>query len=185
MEAPKITVVKENKLVDYYTVRNGGEWGSIFIRSYKGGGIFSALTSFGDYSYHWGGVGEKTFKEFLSRLDYCYFMGKTTKRHGQIFDFEKSQKQLFKMIVDTRKSKEIDAVQAREFYEEVESLEYCTSDDSWYHQIYSEDFNHELFELVIGDYENIPNETKECPQCMGFWNRIYKPLIEEFKKEKE
>lgn len=178
MKAPEITVVKEDKLVEYYTVRNGYEWGSIFIYSYFKGGIFSALTSFGNYSYHWGSVGG-TFKEFLSQLDYCYFMGKTTKKHGTIFDFETSQKQLFKMVLDARKCGSIHQDQARDFYNFIERMDYCTDGENFCHELY----NSELYDEIICDYESIPDATKPCPQCLGFWNRIYKPLIEEFKKE--
>lgn len=180
----KISIKKETNNVDHYTIRNNYEWGTIFIHSYKGGGIFSALTSFGNYSYHWGSVGSE-FKDFLSDLDYCYFMGKTTKHNGEVFDFDASQKDLIRMVLESRRRGEITPVQAREFYNEVGSLEDCDNRHDWYHQIYSEGFPHGLFELVIVDHEDIPNITRKCPQAKGFWDKIYKPLIEEFKNQKE
>lgn len=98
-------------------IPNRGEWATIFIRE---DGIFTAVSSFGNYGYFWGNTGCNDVREFFLRCgrDTDYFLKKLSPK--QEINADKSIDALKLEVRRMRREKEIDEAQARELYDTIE-----------------------------------------------------------------
>lgn len=158
-------------------------WASITIREWPNGGSFDCQSDYGNYSYSWSSIGDRTLREFLWSLDYHYFMGKTRGGYGQIFSLEKSLAELRAEIIRQRKARDLGRNDARECWAIVKQIDAFSGNNSCEYTRALE-FNNSLVEMLYGgDYSCIPFREVDDPECVGFWERIWPIACDQWKKE--
>jgi len=175
------TIVAVNK-AKVYTIHKGGEWARITIEEWDGGGSFQCTSSFGNYNYIWGSIGDITLREFLCSLDYGYFYGKTSSNttSGQRFSVEKTVAVMKEDVLGSRRNDGITETAAREYFNELNEL----LDHDVKSEFYSELFRTELFgEFYLGDYSSVYEQFENDPQCNGFWTVLWQDMCEFWKSE--
>lgn len=109
------------KRIWQYEIRNHpspGEWATIFIRE---DGIFTAVSSYGNYGYFWSSTGHGDVRRFLLRCrkDTDYFLKKLSPRTS--VDSDKSIDALKKEICRARREREINRATARDCWINIDS----------------------------------------------------------------
>lgn len=165
---------------EFYHVRNeregrpGYEWAVIFI--HEPTGTFSAVSSFGNFAYIWRARGSETLKQFLADLEYGYFFGKTSASRGNRFDPEESSKNIKRLILDRRREKSIDKVDARYAWRKAEELDGLDNEGAFFHDAHSSP----SFDRVLthDDFMDIGAHGRD-PQCDGFWQEIWPQFLKQ------
>lgn len=85
------------------------------------------------WSAYWGGMGERTIAEFFSACSVCYLAGKLTDISSTVFDADRLSEFLKKELIEQRRKLELDSESARDFFEEIETIESTHSIDSLWH----------------------------------------------------
>lgn len=151
--------------VDRFIIRKDGEWAFIYVD--EDTGVFSCYSSFGTYAYCWTHIGERTLKEFLTNLDFGYFMGKTRKEYLR-FDPEATVRGIKDYIIEQRQGGSLTRDEARSAWSDAEDL---------WHGNAAEFFNdlcssNALMDLYGGDYCDIARERPDS-DSRGFWKIIW------------
>jgi hypothetical protein len=165
-------------------------WADITIREWPRGGSIDIQSDYGNFSYAWGSIGDRTLREFLCNLDYHYFMGKTRPSScGRAFDISKTLKQLREDVISRRKERCLNKEEARECWIDICDIEeYAGNEEAEY--VRALDMQHSLIRLLYDfEYGCIPYEYIDDPQCVAFWERIW-PVVcqawaEELREEKK
>lgn len=162
---------------DRYTIKWQGGWAVVFLTE---DGFFSAISDYGNYSYHWGSPG-RPFKEFVIGLldDPRYFMCKVSKMG---FDYDTSLNNIKRDVLKARRVGDIDSEDARICMDEIE--------DNLSHRAELSEFCHgieDCFWLLTGIYGNdlssIPLAYEYDAQVKGFVREVFPRLAEILKKE--
>ena len=106
-----------------YAQDHGQMWADITIREWNEGGSIDVQSDLGGYSYTWHAIGNMKLREFLCKLDFDYFMTKTTGRRHLEFDPDKTQEAILKDICRARHGNHISRGRARLFYDDVTSVQ--------------------------------------------------------------
>lgn len=180
-------MIKESTAITY-EIRDDNGSHPVFVTINEDGETchFSGSGDYGDYSYFWGSMGSE-FKEFLSSLDYGYFMQKVTSQGetGWETDCQKSKNPLkIGLLSDYRRLLEMhpdDKETIREelefIFEEIDSISY--------------DFDNELYRKVNDNlsffWDFFSDGTpflisKRTSQCDGFWKQFQK-LCDKWREE--
>lgn len=167
-------VTKEQ--ADVYQVRGNNTWGDIFVQWGTSDVQVTANTDFGVYGYHWFDTGNP--KRFLCEISRDYAMMELSRHKSMIPDTDRYQEeieeQIYLSLVDGDLTKE-EADRARN-----EMLGYGGTDsDIWLTRL----VDHDLFKKVFGDIEYLPSAEKMDPQCVGFWENIWLPFVEQLRVE--
>lgn len=164
------TVKKSTARVYKLRFKNGFGWADITIDEWAGGGTFSAVSDYGNFSYMWGSIGDVTLREFVSNIDYGYFMNKAHPSGGVRFSAEKSCNNMKESILRYRRDGELTAQEAREAWETIENIK----DDGGGEALFFDRVcGSELLEIVYGgDIAAVETKTESAPGCVGFWEEI-------------
>ena len=172
------------------TYRIRGEhflWANITVRPFKNKKYFGVeiniKSDYGDYQYTWGSMGSD-YVDFLSNVDYSYFMGKMRSNRGGGYRFssERSEKLIREKIKRYRREGNITAPKAREFWDALEYVEFNSKEGFFYTLMETR----ELFEELYGsDPIAIDTADEYDPQCRGFWENIWPIFLDILKNEKD
>lgn len=172
----------EKKTTERYDIRVDYEWAIIMIS--EDGGVFSAHSSYGDYTYAWPHHGRESFKHFIMNeltRDTSYFLGKVSSETE--FDEETSLKEWKETIIRDRRNQEISEEEARSVWDAlIEITEECSSIDSVYNALYS---NSDISEMGYASYEDFPIYTDFPAGAKIFASRFMPILGDILKKEIE
>src|ERR1700676_3747316 len=114
--------------VERYLIRAGNEWAYIYVD--EASGVFTSYSSFGNYAYQWRSIGNATLKEFLSDLDFSYFMRKT--RNGYLrFDLDATIDGIKRYIIEQRRYGGLTSEEARSAWNDLPGVD-ATSADSFF-----------------------------------------------------
>jgi len=180
----KHTVEKETAMV--YKIRlnkSCGGWADITIREWPKGGSIDCQSDYGNYSYSWGSIGDCTLREFLCRLDFHYFMGKTRGGYGQIFSIEKTLAELKAEIIQQRKNNDLNKDDAHDCWEQVKRIDEFTGDNLCEYTRAIEINDSFVKKLYGGDYTCVPFCKIDDPECAAFWERIWPIACEVWEEE--
>lgn len=155
------------KTVKSYEIRNNGEWGTVVVETSEGYARVMAHTSFGEYGYTWIAPGKDALA-FLKKIDFDYTMGKFRGNY-EVFD------QTAHLEYLNNKIKELKHGDEAYYLEEARQICFEASDSNTFMLILG---GSELFELLFAaDYSEVEVKTMPDPQCVGFWEKIWTPLI--------
>lgn len=171
----------KKSIVEQYTIilNDGWDHAFIFLDNGEKSGTISILSSYGNYSNHFSSTGQP-FKDFLMNLNFDYFMTKTTKDYMK-FSIKKTIEEFKKMVLGTRREKEITKEEAKICIEELNDI-----DDSCDEQYYLSDMiDGTIFEKIF-IHESIHEyfQQEVDIQCKGFWEYIWPKFLEILTKEK-
>lgn len=170
----KVTVTKRES-VDVYSIRNGGEWG-IFMLD-ESTGLFTAYSTFGNFTHQWTCIGNSTLAEFVSDLDFGYAMGKFKGTGYRIYDHDETVRQNKHHIISNRKHDWIDKDDARTAYNAFDEISYSHDFQEF---VESCNDNTDIKDVIIQDnwaYEQLMEGQAYCPQCKAFWNKMFIPFV--------
>jgi hypothetical protein len=156
-------------IVERYVIRAGHEWAFIYVDEQTG--VFSCYSSHGTYAYCWTHIGTKTLKEFLSRLNFDYFMGKT-RRDYRRFDPEATVKSIKEYIIEQRKVVALDRDEARKAWADAEDL-YQQDQNEFFNELCS---SRPLMKVYDGDYCDIACNRPDG-DSRGFWQKIWPEFL--------
>lgn len=162
-----------------FFINNQGEYGTFTL--IPASGTLMAKTSFGEYAYSWMSYGDD-FVGFLREINYGYAMSKFKGNYGKQFSGEKAVENLKRTIFERRRDYQIDAEEARDAFDELRYYEdYAYTKDTFTVWVRDNAFlinaigHDEWWYAIDGDID--------CPQCLGFWNKLYKPFVEYLQPE--
>ncbi len=161
-------------MVDLYTIRTATGWDGAQIVIDEQSGLFMAHGSFGTYAYCWTHIGAQTLKQFLTGLDFGYFMEKTFGRGYRIFDADETTKSLRSEIKRRRRDDDLTKQQARDAWVDLDLYLGESSDHE--HAYITEMCRSEALMRVAGDEYYDVGVLVDNPSCRGFWNEIW-PLF--------
>jgi hypothetical protein len=163
--------------VERYIVRGEndrrGEWAFIYLDEERG--VFSAVSSFGNYAHIWSHRGDQRLKEFLRDLDFDYFMGKTRGLDYRRFDHEATVKGIKAYICDQRRQGAVDKKHARSAWRELEDMEHENSADLFGQALYNSEH---LYDLYGGDIGGAL-EHRPDGDSRGFWSAIWPEFLKQ------
>lgn len=187
-------ILVEDRQARCVSIRNGYEYGEVFIRHGSTEGregrpqnwvTFSCHTSFGAYSNHWSHIGPCDWREFIQNGDMDHIMSKFCPGKWQEADFEGTVKVFKKMIREARSEGDLtkdEARNAREMLSEgiSKARDYESVPDAavamLLDHVAGEDWATDAWESV----KRRPNG-----QAKGFFQQIWTPFCAEMKRELE
>ena len=157
-----------------------GGWAKVSIEEWEKGGLFQAVTDFGNYSHTWMSIGDRCLRQFLIGLDYSYFMTKAHSSHGTEFDAEATAEEIRKQIGDECADDPARGKLCNEILDDIWDDLNGVDEREFFQVISESDLFDEFFDC---DYHGIPSCSRRHPECNGFWTRIWPCLCEVWKKE--
>lgn len=161
--------------IEAYYISNEGEWAYFYVRHGKSnyGNNWITVTinsSFETFSYQWGHIGDRSWKQFLHNPDNMdYIMGKFLMgtEHTRNFDFYKSIDNIKSIILEDRKNKLLSKKEVRFIYEWLSEMDSCSL-DLFLHQLYEIPYfsDTEVYELIVEDFS---------PWVKNFWDTLWVP----------
>jgi hypothetical protein len=175
---PKVDISKSK--AERYLIRSSGDWAYIYIEHYHttlyndNVGIISINSSFGNYGYSFGAVGND-FKKFLIDCDIHYLTQKISDNNNIVFDFDKTIRNFKYTLLERRGYTQYSKEQARYMYNFFNQMDPCDKDV--------------LLEKILSNKQIEWEEPWEWlgtildPKLRKFWEKLWLPFIEELKKE--
>lgn len=144
-------------------------------------------SSFGSWANTWTACASP-FKKFLIRLDFGYFFSKLAGTSLEKFDGEASVKEMFKILIERRKSFSMSRLEAREAWQELEFDKGTAESDE---RSFGDAMmavaqalgEHHPMHDDFADPSGWPKVTKPDCQAVGFWEKIWPEFVAELKKE--
>lgn len=161
--------------VQSFYIRNGHSWGEVHIRPFDGGVSVTANSDFGHFAYVWTAIGERTWQNFLTKTDFGYFMGKAAANHGRVFDCAATIEGI-KKDIDQRQGDGWFSIRRAQDLKDSITSDFASSEPAWMMEAWHSDWIGELYETDISALEI---EHCRCPQAVGFWEEIWRPLCEQ------
>jgi hypothetical protein len=164
---------------------DGQEHATIYMREGKneGGantwGSISILSTYGNFGHYWGYCGNTSFAEFLSSLNFDYAM-KKLKGNIDVFDFDKSIKYLKERVVAERRDGGSHD-RCREAFDAIQSIE---DEGFMSRELFSVEVIDKLRDCLDWSIFGESCQYSYDPQCLGFWEKIWKVFIKELNKNK-
>jgi len=165
--------VVEKSVSETWTIRLANSDYGIF-RINETLGDFSFTSSYMNGGYIWRSIGDKTLKEFVSGLDFSYFMGKIVGQRNY-FDANGTFDGLKKSVIEYRKCLSLEKIQARilwNVFEKWEKMDITNSEE--YYSECSSRFEEFVSEegAIVAEYYNIIKNGCYCLPQYDF-DRIY------------
>lgn len=156
-----------------YRVSNEGEYGTIVILAKEKSVEVLCLTSYGSFNHYWSNTGPDPLS-FLCEIDLDYAMQKFKGKEGEEIDWETLGTYLKNKVFESRKNGDLSSLQARILFNDIQSGLIESNDPSF------------VYDADLGEFLNYDVEIpyKWNSSCHGFWEKIWKPLIDHIKKEK-
>lgn len=169
-------------------LKKSSVWAYITIDEWaNGGGSFSCQSDYGNYEYMWSSIGPDTLREFMMDCDFHYFMEKVTGYKLMEFDAEETTKELYKILLSSRRLDDTNKFQAREIWDE---LKRSGLDDDFYHAKeghgWFERFHATcplFIESFCYDLDCVPMRDRANAQAVGFWEIIWPIACDIWTKE--
>ncbi len=163
------------KTITSYTVHAGdGDYGTVALELGEHSVTVMAESSFGTYGYHWSNTGSDPIG-FLQRIRIDYAMGKFRGEEYNVFDRAAQEKELKTRILQDRRQDTIDAEHAREMFDQIsEVCEAYTVNEFKSNMYYSGALIRHIYD---NDCSEVDAATRPDPQCVGFWESIWRPLM--------
>ena len=176
--------VDEGK-ADSYTIRNEGEWSKIFIEQGQRPdgtrwGYISFVSTFGNRGHVFSSIGAQSFEAFLLECGWDYLANKFWGLESRVFDFDESVKAIKMRVIERRRCGSIDADHARECWDDIEALEFGTSEGFFCGQIY---FDCAALMKHADMYDDSPVIKVDNPQCEGFRDHIWRPFCDHLRAQ--
>lgn len=156
--------------------RRGWGWAVATIREWPRGGQVDVQSDFGNYGYSWGAIGDRTLREFLSSLDFDYFMNKAGKGY-RVFDEKATVRRIKGDIFDYLGQRRIDRETAHEWRDDLDHMGETGSEHLFAERLMSHGWFYELYDT----YPSIV--MRDCPQAKAFWDGPWQALCEHWRIE--
>ncbi len=150
---------------------------------HENAGTISIESDYGNWSYMWGSMGGN-IRRFILRTSEDYLMDKFTYNNHKdrdCFRFDKTIKRIKKEIIQARKEMEIERVEAREMYNEVDDLDSNAPDNKDAFYMYADSHCPKLFEFY--DWESFPIETEYGHSLQSFMKEVLPVFKDIIRKE--
>lgn len=164
-----------------FTVNNNGEYGTFFLREFQrqredGSTAYSAEltanTSFGAVGYYWSAMGCPA-KEFFKKTDMHYLGTKLWGASSRLFDCDETLQNIRSDLLAQRRQKLMDKDEAMAIWDDLQSLEHCSSQDEFRHMM--GDLSH-IDEWLPAN--EVPFGTRPNPQLVGFFKELWPAFVE-------
>lgn len=143
-----------------------GHW---IANSYIDERLWLIYSDFGNAAYCWSSIGSKSLKEFIARTDEHYLTKKLIDSEQRTeVDWETTKLSLQKWILQERKNKDYNDIEARNLWDD---LFYCDYLDQYQHQEHTVD---DFYEFIV---------HKESSHSQAFREEVIRPLKELFSKQ--
>ena len=170
----------KKKTIEKFEIREGHGWATIVLDEDTGEVMIQS--DYIDGGYIWGSRGGQTVKQFLTGLNYDYFMGKILGRR-ETLDQEATEKALLKAL-DERSDDEHDDIPLSVHTGTRAAIQSaCRGLGS------AESIMHELADAGVCGDEGILGDGVEHmfvfdypPQARTFWEEIWEPFVEYLKE---
>lgn len=181
---PSAAVVEHpGDVVTLFTVRDGWEWASIFVRPISEGAEVVAHSTFGTFGYVWGAMG-CGWREFLPSLSRDYAMRKLAGKHYDVPLDREEFIAAMRAAVDQGEKDILDAWGILDPDQE-RRIERCREalDEEWgWEDVPLEalfwHFNNEAGSVPYAMELYETRMTKINPQVVGFWGTIWTPFAD-------
>jgi hypothetical protein len=160
-----------SEAVERYIVRVRSDWAYIYID--EANGVFASYSSYGNYAYCWRHIGDDTLKEFLIRLDFDYFMGKTRPDYCR-FDSEATSEGIQRTIIEARREGSLTAEEARSAWSDLADI--CRDSSEGFFADFCQ--CRALMNIYGGDYCDIARDRPDG-DSRGFWREIWPEFIKQ------
>jgi len=167
-------------------VRNEGEYGAFFVREtarmraphdWQYSCELTVQSSFGIVGHYWSHMGSPAH-QFFSSCEKSYVLGKLFGDKAYEFDNKATMKQLRKMLLEDRISRNVHARRAREIWDSLKDLDDLDHPETFYDQYASDEV---LLDWISpGD---IPNCQHLTSQAEGFWKQLWPEFVQAMKDE--
>ena len=166
------------KLMKCYEINNNGEWATVVLELGDKSAKVIAHSSYGEYAYTWTSTGVNPIG-FLKKISFDYAMTKFRGRY-EIYDREAQDIYLKSEINEYAKREGIEEELKEDYLAQAEDASKdATNANSFMLLLERTDLIGVLYE---GDYSCVDIKTKTDPQCLGFWNEIWVPLMDSIKE---
>lgn len=176
MKAPSVTV----QLATLYRVHVGLEWADCYLRDEGRRCALTIQSTLGAYAYTWSNIGEgKSFRAFLSGLDFTYFMQKTRPDY-LLFDPEATARSIADDLLKVWRDGDLPAELA------LDCLDRFEDERPW--EIPGADLFHSRLEAtgIAGTLyqHDLAGIAKLRPrgECLTFWNELWPVLCDAWKR---
>jgi hypothetical protein len=156
--------------VDRFIIRKEHEWAFVYVDEKTG--VFACYSSFGTYAYCWTHIGDRTLKQFLSGLNFDYFMGKTRRDYLR-FDFDATVEGIKQHIKEGRRNGDLTKAEARAAWGSIEDLSDENSPDRFADSLY---WSKPLMHAYGNDMCDVCRERPD-PDSRGFWKTIWPEFL--------
>lgn len=164
--------------VERYQIRTKHGWALIYLDEKHG--TFLCCSDYGDYNYIWSHRGSQTLKQFVSNLDFEYFMKKTRPGY-ETFSPKASIKMIKEHIAETRYHGWMTKDQARDAWNDLERIDHYQHEQLFLQEIAeSEDL---MRALGSEFYEFAAHEPDG--QSRGFWREIWPEFLKQIAPKAE
>lgn len=165
---------RENKDEDF-------AWGDVTLTCGAHSVQVMANSDFGSCAYYWCSTGPDP-KRFLCSIDIDYAMNKLTSGGAYEPDPDAREIEIKRAIITARRDGRLCYTEAREAWDDMASaVNNLGAGETLLHFLY----HHDHFEAVFGDFEGLPSAERMRPDCRGFWDHVWLPLVEYLKAELE
>ncbi len=162
--------VKIMKPAPTWVVRDGYEWAIISINDDTGHVAISS--SYGEFSYVWRAIGNKTLLEFVCGLNFDYAMGKFLGMETHL-NFEKTIQNIKRQLLDFRLDRSLSKETARELWEEVDEMEKTENPDHFAELFYATAF------ADFNEYWHDAMDMDHKPGARAFWDTLWAEFVRE------
>lgn len=175
-----------------FTIHNNQNYGSIALRCWDNGKQGSAIayggeilinSSFGAWAHRWNACG-MPFKKFLADINFQYLFEKLMGHGLHYFDCDGTVRYVRNEVLKYRKSRDIDAKEAREIWTGIDDYVSCqrTSQNSFIQAMQSIAYEYDLPCLELSEPWHMA-QIIDNPQAVGFWHDIWPLFIAKLKQE--
>lgn len=166
------------KLMKSYEINNNGEWATVAIEIGERSAQVIAHSSFGEYAYTWNSTGDNPIG-FLKRISFDYAMTKFKGRY-EVYDRDEQEIYLKNKINEYAQNEKVEKDLKEDYLNQAEEVcASATNTTEFMMLLERSDLLEAIFE---GDYSCVDIKTKPDPQCVGFWEEIWKPLMASIKE---
>jgi hypothetical protein len=162
------------KLMKSYEINNNGEWATVALEIGDKSAQVIAHTSYGEYAYTWTATGDNPIG-FLKRISFDYAMTKFKGRY-EVYDRDAQSIYLENEVKEYAQRENIEDDLKEDYLAQAEEVSGSAINTTEFMMLLERS---DLLEVIFeGDYSCVDIKTKPDPQCVGFWEEIWKPLME-------
>ena len=173
---PETKILKDVSTKSFF-VTHGHEYALISLTETRLRLTIQATGTLGTYAHTWSDIGNGTFKEFLYACDYDYFFKKSCSSRGYRYSGSETAKNISGKLLRARREGSITKVEARKEWNVISDISETDSSEEFFSVT-----EHEkgwVAELIHDRYVEC---CEKDPICVAFWEKMWKPLCEEWSK---